>query len=411
MKNIKKIKKFLFSVFVLLFMFYIVKEPKSSADIVLRGLNLCYLVIIPVIFPFFAFSKMFIKTSFFEFLARILNKPARFLFGISGEYANAFVIGAIAGFPIGAKTVREVYLLDTANNKNNSKNEAERTLAFCNNCSISFIISAVGIAVFGSFKIGLYLFCIQSISSIITGIIIRFIFADKSVGARNARPLKYIRLNNPEINITETISDSVTGILNICGTVLFFFIITNISFEYLKIIPFLSDLLDPQKHEILSGSVKTAIYGIFEISSGTASLVNFNIPAYYKLILMSIILAWSGFSVHFQILYTIKDIGLSLKPYFTGRLIHVIISVLTTALTFKFFNTRINEVSTAYYIAGGVNYAYPVYLYNFDFYTGMLIFTLIITAAVTFTAAAIMIVFYLFEKCSKNRKKQYNIKV
>ena len=72
MKNIKKINKILFSVFVAAFMFYIIKEPKSSTDIVLKGLNLCYFVIIPVIFPFFAFSKMFIHSAFFVFLARII---------------------------------------------------------------------------------------------------------------------------------------------------------------------------------------------------------------------------------------------------------------------------------------------------------------------------------------------------
>ena len=395
----KNIKKYLFSVFVAAFMFYIIKYPKSSTDIVLRGLNLCYLVIIPVIFPFLAFSKMFIYSSFFGFLGRVLNKPARFLFGISGEYANAFLIGGIAGFPIGAKTVKEVYLTGRAN-----KNEAERTLAFCNNCSVSFVISAAGIAVFGNFTIGLYLFCIQLISSIITGIIIRFIFVTKSVGARIARPP--IHSNKPEINFTETISESVTGILNICGTVLFFFIVTNITFEYLKYIPVISDFLDPQKHGAVSGLVKSLISGTFEISAGIYSLADFSVPVYYNLILSSIILAWSGISIHFQILYTLKNTGLSLKPYFTGKIIHVIISVLITILSFRFF--QISDYSANI----TANFEdYPVFLNNFDSYTAGLILTGIISAAVTISAAITVIICYLFEKNSKNRKKQYNIRV
>ena len=124
----------------------------------------------------------------------------------------------------------------------------------------------------------------------------------------------------PEVNFTETIAESVTGILNICGTVLFFFIVTNITFEYLKIIPFFS-----------SDLVKIFISGMLEISSGANSLINFEASLYYKLILASIILSWSGISVHCQIIYTvktIKNVELSLKPYFTGKIIHGIISII-----------------------------------------------------------------------------------
>ena len=395
MNIIKKINKILFSVFVAAFMFYIIKYPKSSTEIVLKGLNLCYLVIIPVIFPFLAFSKMFINSYLFRFLGRVLNKPARFLFGISGEYANAFLIGGIAGFPIGAKTVKEVYL------ENNNKNEAERTLAFCNNCSVSFAVSAVGVAVFGSFQIGLFLFCIQLFSAIVTGIIIRFMFGLKnhqdSDGRKNFAPA--IK-SQSESSFTEILSDSVNGILNVCGTVLFFFIVANITFEYLKFMPFFN-----------SGITNTAISGIFEISSGIYSLINFNSPAYYKLILSSIILSWTGISVHFQIMYTLKGTKLSLIPYFTGKIIHAIISVVTSALAFKFIKTedfiKISEVST---VEPNV-YAYPMILNNFDAYTAGLIVTEIISLAAVFFVSAGMIICFFYSKKVKKTEKNNNIKV
>ena len=417
MFNIKKINNFLFSAAVIAFMFYIIKYPQSSTDIVLKGLNLCYLVIIPVIFPFLVFSRMFINSSVFGFLGQILNKPARFLFGVSGEYVNAFFIGGILGFPIGAKTVKEVYLI------NKNKDEAERTLAFCNNCSISFAISAAGIAVFGSFKAGFYLFIIQLISAIITGIIIKFIFGGKNVGRdalgtpckkfipaqirgvpRASHPTNNI-YKPPEINFTEIISESVSGILNICGTVLFFFIVTNVLFEYLKSAPFLTDLLNPEKHEIFSGLTKTLISGIFEISSGIYSLVNFNIPVYYKIILASVILSWTGISVHFQIMYILKDIGLSLKPYFTGKIIHGIISVLITMLAFNLLKiTDLTKISETF--AGDFRYyGYPPVLDNFDAYTAGIILTGIISLIMSISVIIAVIIFYLFEKSSKNRKK------
>jgi len=413
MDKIKKANKFLFSVFVPVFMFYIIKHPESSTDIVLKGLNLCYFVIIPVIFPFLVFSRMFINSSVFGFLGRILNKPAKILFGVSGEYANAFLIGCVLGFPIGAKTVKEVYLSNKSKNLENlnNKNEAERVLSFCNNCSISFVISAVGITIFSSFKIGLYLFCIQFISAIITGIMIKFIFRvknpNKSVKSNDPVQTK-IKSPKPEINFTEIISESVTGILNICGTVLFFYIVTNVLFEYLKSIPFLHDLFDPQKHGIFSGFVKTSVSGIFEISSGIYSLlnfVNFEVPAYYKLILSSIILSWSGISVHFQIMYILKDIELSLKPYFTGKIIHVIISIIITATAFKIFQmANITEISETF-AEEFISYAYPPILNHLDRYTAGLIFTGMISFAAGLVVCICVILFYLFGKRSKKRKK------
>jgi hypothetical protein len=218
------------------------------------------------------------------------------------------------------------------------------------------------------------------------------------------RPCRQPDNSKSEINFTETISESVNGILNICGTVLFFYIVTNIAFEFLISLPVLSDLLNPQKHGLFSGLVRALISGVLELSSGTYSLANFSVPLYYKLILSSIILAWSGISVHFQILYTIKEIDLSLKPYFTGKAIHVIISILTAIITFKFINisdlSEISEVSTA---IAPVN-IYPAFLSNFDSYTAGLIFTGLVSAAMAFLAFTAIICHLLFDR--KKFKKQ-----
>ena len=359
----------------------------------IRGLNLCYLVIIPVIFPFLAFSKMFIDSYIFKVCGRLLNKPAKFLFSVSGDYANAFFIGAAAGFPVGAKTVSEVYLANK-NNKSHAvnKNEAERTLAFCNNCSVSFAVSAVGIAVFGSFKTGLALFFIQLFAAIITGIIIRFIFKpEREVfafsesgkrGGSNYTPRE-------ESDFAEILSDSVNAILNVCGTVLFFFIAADITLEYLKFLPFFS-----------SDFFKILIPGIFEISSGINSLVNSDVSAYYKLIFASIILSWSGISVHFQIMSAIKikekNVGFSLKPYFTGKIIHAIISIGATLSAVKFAPglidlVKINEIAAS--TAGS-----PVLnkLAGLGAYTGALALTFIVSLAVMSSAFILVILSGLF---------------
>ena len=428
----KKIKNFLFSIFVMIFIIYIIKYPKSSSEIVINGLKLCYLVIIPVIFPFLIFSKMLAHSSFFKFLGLILAKPAEFLFGISGLYANAFIIGSIAGFPMGAKTVRDIYMQDKSPD---SQNQAERTLAFCNNCSISFVVSAAGLAVFNSVTIGFILFFIQIIAAVFTGIIIKFIFGGKSSLKKTSILNKINKQNKTAaadttgiLDISEIISESVTGILNICGIVLFFFILINISMNYLE-------MLNLFNLDFIS-YVKIAVSGFFEVSSGIYSIaaasasnlnasvnVNFADNIFYKLILSSVILGWSGISVHFQIIYILKNIDLSLKPYFTGKIIHVIISVVITIITFNL--PQINNLTQTY----SALYSYQYYQYyqpnyppafygadsynynNYDYYSyymNSLIVTGIVFAIVLMSVLIAMFIFYLHEKIRKQRKIEKN---
>ena len=155
-------------------------------------------------------------------------------------------------------------------------------------------------------------------AAVLTGIITKFIFkSPEYAGAGNTA----YRPTSADIDITEIISDAVTGILNICGTVLFFYIMINITADILKTLgmSFLS----------------YAAAGIFEVSSGVYALADLNINIYNKLLVCAAVLGWSGFSVHFQIIYILKDLKLSLRPYFTGKIIHVIIYILITAAVFK----------------------------------------------------------------------------
>ena len=315
MIEIKFIKDILFSACTVIFITYIIKYPRESTEIVLNGLRLCYLVIIPVIFPFLIFARLFMKSMVFRLIGRFLNKPADLLFDLSGEYANAFLIGALIGFPSGAKAVSEIYML---NKSEKNKNQAERALAFCNNCSVSFVVSAAGIAVFNSARIGFILFFIQMAAAVLTGIIIRFIF--KSPVRKEHVALKILQKKDTA-GITEIISEAVSGILNICGTVLFFYTMIGVTVN-------LSESAG-------MGFLNPVISGMFEVSSGVYSLAALDMSIYHKLILTAAILGWAGFSVHFQIIYFLKDLKLSLRPYFTGKIIHVIIYIMITMIVFR----------------------------------------------------------------------------
>jgi len=143
-----------------------------------------------------------------------------------------------------------------------------------------------------------------------------------------------------------------------------------------------------------------AVAGIFEVSSGVYSLAGLNINVYHKLIICAAILGWSGFSVHFQIIYILKDLKLSLRPYFTGKIIHVIIYIIMTAIVFKMPETTVSSFAGDYY---------PVFFYvpgNFQAYIAGLIVSAIVTGIVLLVISAALLAFYILER----KNKQKNLK-
>lgn len=64
--------------------------------------------------------------------------------------------------------------------------------------------------------------------------------------------------------------------------------------------------------------------GLLELASGVSSLTD-GTPA-RRLSMAAFMLGWAGLSVHCQVLAFLGDSGLSLRPYFLGKLLHSCLS-------------------------------------------------------------------------------------
>ncbi|GHV12328.1 sporulation integral membrane protein YlbJ [Clostridia bacterium] len=301
----------------MLFLLYLIIKPADVTAHVLSGLTLCYKVLIPTLFPFLIVSRLLAESSAFVTLSRMIEIPARVLFGVSGRYAASLILGSIVGFPSGAKAVSDAYL--SGDRSPESKQMAEKTLAFCNNCGITFVISAAGVAVLGSVTAGWLLFFVQTTAAILTGILINIICPPAVIP-----PSESDYTNGGKVvttSLSKIISDAMTNLLYICGVVLFFSLIIHAAADFLYAPDF----------------IKYAIASVLEVSSGVYSVSGIFSDPRIAFVAMSATLAWSGVSVHLQVAYAVKESELSQKLYFTGKAIHVIISVgLSCLLAFTF---------------------------------------------------------------------------
>lgn len=265
-------------------------------------------------------SELVVSSGLSELAGKYLNRPLGFIFGISGVSSSAVLLGALCGFPIGARTAVSLFdngLID--------KKETARLLSFCNNPSSAFLISAVGTSLYASREVGVMLYSVTLINALIVGV------AQRIFSPRRRANTNHISKTSPSgINaFTDSVTRSAEAMLIICAYVIFFS----------AIIGCLSDLLLMLN---CSGAAMAFIYGALELSGGVAAASSLGLTR-SGLALAAFIVGWSGLSVHFQIISVTGGRGLPLKPYFIAKLIQGAMNALWVFIILTFFPSLLDE--------------------------------------------------------------------
>lgn len=263
-----------------------------AAEAVRRGLTLCARSVIPALFPYFVVSGLFISLGFADGVGRRLEPLTRRLFGVGGAGASAFFLGLLGGYPVGGRTVGQLYRAGRL-----SKDEAERLLAFCNNAGPSFILGVVGVGCFGSLRTGIYLYLVHAFSAVLVGILFR------KKAPVSGQKVRYSVAFEPIAAFVRAVGEAAEGMVRLCGFVVFFLVI-------LALITDLTGLNHP------------VLLGLAELTTGVTALEGR--PG--DLVWAAALLGWGGLSVHGQTAAVLSDTGLGLGRYFLGKILQAIFS-------------------------------------------------------------------------------------
>ena len=263
-----------------------------AAEAVRRGLTLCARSVIPALFPYFVVSGLFISLGLADGVGRRLEPLTRRLFGVSGAGASAFFLGLLGGYPVGGRTVGQLYRAGRL-----SKDEAERLLAFCNNAGPSFILGVVGVGCFGSLRTGVYLYLVHAFSAVLVGVLFR-----KKAPA-SGQKVRYSATFEPVPAFVRAVGEAAEGMVRLCGFVVFFLVI-------LALITDLTGLNHP------------VLLGLAELTTGVTALEGR--PG--DLVWAAALLGWGGLSVHGQTAAVLSDTDLGLGRYFLGKILQAILS-------------------------------------------------------------------------------------
>ena len=326
------LKKYLFTFISILFIITLLVFSENNSIASSTGLNIFINNVFPSLFPFLVATEILYNSNFIHIIEKYTKNIFQKLFNVPPKSAIVIILGFISGYPIGAKLIANL-----KKDKYLTTAEAERLLSFTNNSSPIFIISAIGISIFGNKTIGIVLLFIQILSSILVGIIFRFWkyndkeYIDYSYLSLNEDTNLKVVPNTVEIFIN-SIKNAVFTTLQIGGFVIIFSVILSIlkSTGILNILAYLLSFIGiPENYSL------ALIYGLFEISNGM-NLIK-NIIAYnniISLIISSFILGFGGISILFQIYSLIYKEHISIKPYICGKLLQACFSVILTCIIF-----------------------------------------------------------------------------
>jgi len=137
-------RKALSALFLLLLSFLILAFPLQAVSYAYTGLDIWFSKMLPTLLPFMIISSLIIAADLHTIIISILSPILCPIYKLSKHCIYSIVIGFSCGFPLGAKSVADLYKKGDL-----SYQEASLCLAFCNNLGPvyfnGFILTGLGI--------------------------------------------------------------------------------------------------------------------------------------------------------------------------------------------------------------------------------------------------------------------------
>ena len=313
----------------------------------LSGLKLFMEVVLPSLLPFFLLSDVLMSLGVVHFLGECFEPIMRPVFNVPGIGSFVFSMGLAAGYPMDA-------VLTAKFRKQNlcTRVEGERLLAFTNSADPLFIFGAVAVAMFHDPALGAAIAFGHYLGALVVGGLFRFHGRgeEDTVDVRGGRLSGHrkgllTRAIEAAVNAHERDGRSLVQVLNdaigesarTLVTIAAFMMLFAVLLRILEVTHGIV-VLDLPVQAVLRAVglpltlTHAAVSGLFEIDLGCAAAAVAHAPLVAKVVMAGAIIAWSGLSVHAQVLSVLSGTDLRIGPYYVARALHAAIAGALTAL-------------------------------------------------------------------------------
>lgn len=344
----RQITQLLWAACIVALVLEMITQPKTVYQGAVTGLNLWWNIVFPSLLPFFIISELLMSYGIVHFLGVLMEPVMRPLFNLPGTSSFAMAVGYTSGYPIGAMVTARL-----RSQRLCTRLEAERLMAFTNNSSPLFMLVAVSVGMFNNPQLGVVIAGAHYISNLTIGLLLRFygkndretISIPSSGGNLILRAFREMfRLQGQEKRapgkiMGEAVKNATTNLINIGGFIILFAVLIQL-LNKAGLIAFLAQNLGLILQPLgFSPSVLPALAsGLIEMTMGTRLASQAAAPLSQQLIIVSIILAWSGLSIHAQVASMIAETDIRMTLFFLSRIAHALLAAVYTGFLYRLTN-------------------------------------------------------------------------
>ncbi|WP_440895185.1 sporulation integral membrane protein YlbJ [Amphibacillus sp. Q70] len=344
-----RLKSFLLAGGALMFAICLLIMPAETVAASKRGLDIWTGSVFPSLLPFFITGELLIGFGVVHFIGVLFEPIMKPVFNVPGVGSFVWAMGMASGYPAGAKFTARMRQEGHLN-----KVEAERLIAFTNASNPLFIIAVVSVSFLKAPSLGLLLVIAHYGSNLLVGFLMRFYKMGEQPSTRTKSSEGIWRRAFETLHQTrikqskpfgklfgDAVIHSVQTLLMIGGFIMIFSVLSSVLIET-GILVWISQLLESifLLFKLPPTLALPFSIGLFEITIGVQQIASYIDEALViKAILVSILLAFNGLSIHAQVASILADTDIKFSPYFFGRLIQGLFSACIVIFSYPFILT------------------------------------------------------------------------
>ncbi len=303
-------------------------RPETALAAAREGLERFALIILPSLLPFFICADLLLRSGALHAAGRLLKKPMRALFGLGGEGGAVYMIGAVSGYPTGARLAGELYRESKLNLA-----EMERMCLLSNLCGPLFITGAVATGILASPQAAAPMLIAQHAGAwLVTAVYARIFPSNPYHGYASG-------VSEPRLPAGVLIGgscyDAMLAMLKICAIMTLFTVLLRLC-EAIGILGALTGLFSGALGalDLPAELGRSLSVGLFEMSAACAETARLGASLQDQSALCSALAAFGGLSV---VLQTLAFAPVRAGRFILAKLAHAILAALFTFLLFPIF--------------------------------------------------------------------------
>lgn len=321
----------------------IIAYPKDSIESAKNGLYTWFNVVLPALLPFFIVSEILVGLGVVDFIGALLHPIMKPLFNVPGEGAFPLAMSITSGYPVGVKLVSRL-----RNEKKVTQTQAQRLVAFCSTSGPLFMIGVTSVGMFGNVSIGPLIAISHYLAAISVGFIFRFYKRKERVIVKKEKNNYFKKAINQLIKarqkdsrpigilMGDAVRDGMNTMLIVGGFIILYSVIIRI-LEVTNVIDFISSIICTK---ILFGTnkelINATLSGVIEMTNGCKNVADVqSVQLATKIAVVSLLIGWSGFSIHSQSMTMLSKTDINTKLYVLAKAFHGLFAFVYSFVLYK----------------------------------------------------------------------------